>query len=130
MNISTAEKIARKMIETTYIGVCDIIEYAYTVNPITRLSEKSKITVVSNQPCRISFEMYNRNSIKSVKTDDMVSEVRQSIKLFIAPEITVNPGSVIVVTQNGVTTAYKKSGQPSVYFSHQEILLDLYDEFA
>ena len=54
----------------------------------------------------------------------------QTIKLFIAPEIDIKPGSKIDVTHLGVTTSYKRSGNPAVYHTHQEIMLELWENYA
>lgn len=121
---------AKKAIESTYIGVCDIIEYIHRQNSVTKISEKTEESVLSAQPCRLSFDVNNNRVLKPTLTGETASEVKQNVKLFISPEIEIKPGSKIIVTQNGVTTAYKKSGQPSVYFSHQEIMLDIFDDLA
>ena len=39
-------------------------------------------------------------------------------------------GSKIVVTQEGRTAAYARSGEPAVYSSHQEIVLVPFEEYA
>lgn len=120
---------ARKAIERTYIGVCSVLEYVHEVDKKTGISRKTEKIAVENQPCRLSFDV-NTRTLKPTLSGETASEVRQTVKLFIAPDIEIKPGSKIVVTQNGVTTAYKKSGQPSVYFSHQEILLELWEDLA
>jgi hypothetical protein len=51
-------------------------------------------------------------------------------KLFLAPEIVVKPGSKLKVTQAGRTECYVRSGEPAVYGSHQEIVLELWKEKA
>ena len=58
------------------------------------------------------------------------SDVTQVIKLFMAPEINVKPGSKILVKGVGGVVAYKSSGRPAVYPTHQEILLDLVEDKA
>jgi hypothetical protein len=45
---------------------------------------------------------------------------------LIAPEIHVKPGSKLTITQNGVTTEYKNSGEPALFDTHQEIILELF----
>ncbi len=52
------------------------------------------------------------------------------MKLFLAPEIRVNSGSRIAVTQNGISNEYCASGEPAVYDTHQEILLELAERWA
>ena len=45
-------------------------------------------------------------------------------------EINVKPGSKILVKGVGGVVAYKSSGRPAVYPTHQEILLDLVEDKA
>lgn len=116
--------IARKAIESLYKGSCEIIIKEYTSNPTTHISESVEKTIVTAQPCRLSYKSL------PVTTGDNVAAVAQSVKLFLAPEIDVPEGSKIVVTQCGVTTAYKRSGKPAVYATHQEIELALFDRWA
>lgn len=75
-------------------------------------------------PCRLSF------SSSPVTTGGDVAETVQTVKVFFAPSITISAGSKIVVTQNGVTTAYKHSGKETVYDSHKEVELDLFERWA
>ena len=51
--------------------------------------------------------------------------ISQGVKLFVSSDITIKPGSMLTVTQNGVTTEYTSSGVPAVYPTHQEIMLEL-----
>ena len=50
--------------------------------------------------------------------------------LFIRPDLTIKAGSVIEVTQHGITTKYRRSGTPTVYTNHQEVILTLYEDKA
>lgn len=112
--------MARNAIESTYDSVCDIIERQSVIeNNITK--NKKEVTVESNKPCRVSFE----NIFANTQTDTE-SEKNQKIKLFIAPELVIKPGSKIVVTGRCRTTEYKNSGEPAIYNTHQEIMLDLW----
>jgi hypothetical protein len=83
------------------------------------------IAVLSNQPCRLSY-----SSSGTANQTDTVSNIEQTIKLFIAPEIKIAPGSKLRITQNGVTTDYISSGVPAVYETHQEVSLELEKENA
>lgn len=58
------------------------------------------------------------------------SALAQTIKLFIAPELDIKPGSKILVTRQGKTTAYRRTGEPELHSNHQEIVLDLFDGWA
>ena len=108
--LESAQEAAQKAIETVYYtGICS----------------KSEVTVVENQPCRLSFETLNPSPLSG-----SAANTAQSTKLFISPEITVNSGSRIIVEQSGKKTVYRASGEHAVYPSHQEIMLELFKEWA
>ena len=113
----------RKALEKGYTGTFTVTEHKQITKP-NHTTGFSDVVVLENQPCRLSF-----SSSPSVKNGD-VPEIGQTVKLFFAPEITVKEGSKITVTQNGVTTAYKRSGTPAVYQTHTEILLELFKGWA
>jgi hypothetical protein len=113
----------REIYESTYCDTCSILEKVK--RKIEGLVSFVDEEVVSNQPCKISFE-----SIPSTTESNTTASMVQSTKLFLAPEIEVKPGSRINVTHLGVTTAYKRSGKPAVYHTHQEIMLELWEDKA
>ena len=114
MNYITA---SRKAIESQYDAICDIYEYGkVTKGNITKNHETSKGQAI---PCRVSFEEIYANT-----ETDTENKVVQKIKLFIKPELIIRPGSKIVVTRKNRVTSYKNSGEPAVYDTHQEIMLD------
>ena len=115
----------RKAIESLYTGICNVIVYDDVTDPETHLTEKGEVVVFENVPCKLSFERVN-SSVSS----ETYSEKGQGVKLFVNPEMVVPPGSKIVVEQNNVVTAYKLSGEPAVYTSHQEIPLELFERWA
>ncbi|MDO4301252.1 MAG: hypothetical protein Q4D26_07680 [Clostridia bacterium] len=121
-----AFKFARKKIESLYTGLCSVYALDTVRDPDTKQSKQSEILLLENQPCRISFE----SNSATVKSNDTVYEKPQSIKLFIAPDLVITPGSKIVVTQNGKTETYKSSGVPRIYVTHQEIVLELFVRWA
>lgn len=123
--MNTAIKAARKAIENTYIGVITVTEHKKVKDPITKLTEYQDVVVLSDQPCKVSFEKIN-TAIQS----ESAATVAQITKLFISPDITIKAGSKITVTQTGITTDYTCSGIPAVYQTHQEIMLDLFERWA
>ena len=114
----------RKAIESMYIGVCDVIEHKKVKDKVTKTTEFVETTVLSEQPCRLSFKS------NSTTGDGNVAAVTQEIKLFISPDVTIKDGSKIIVTQNGVTKAYNNSSEPALYETHQEITLKLFDKWV
>jgi len=106
-------------------GKCNISEYRSTTDPDTHQTTQQEVVVVTDEPCRLSF---NREAVTNI--DNGVAEIIQYTVLFIRPDIEIKPGSVIEVTQNGVTTKYRRSGKPAIYTNHQEIKLTLYEDKA
>jgi len=109
---------ARAAIESHYDGKCNIIEHKEKLKENSNITHFVEEVVKEEQPCKVSFEEVYVNT----ETDNE-SKVVTKIKLFIAPEINIMPGSKIVVTQRGRTTEYKNSGEPAIYETHQEIML-------
>lgn len=114
----------RNALETLYTDTCTVSDYRDVENKETCITSKQRYIVAENVPCRLSFK-----KIKAAG-DGVVASISQSTKLIIAPEIVINAGSRIEVTRNGVTTAYKRSGEPARYTNHQEIMLELEEEYA
>jgi hypothetical protein len=50
--------------------------------------------------------------------------------VFLDPAVPVPPGSKLVITQNGVTGEYVRSGEPAVYTFHKEVQLQLFERWA
>ena len=106
-----------------WIGKCTIFEYQTVTDPNTFQSTQEEVAVVTDEPCRVS---YNREQATNVQNGAAV--ISQSITLFIRPDLEVKAGSVIEVTQHGVTTKYKGSSKSALYTNHQEIILELYED--
>lgn len=121
MNIASV----RLAIETLYEDTCDIIERVSIKNPLTKKTTFEEVKILEDYPCKLSF-----GSIP-VTTGDNVAEMVQSVKLFISPDISIAPGSKIIVRRkNGTETAYSNSGKPAIYSNHQEITLELFERWS
>jgi len=123
--MSAAVKAARKAIESTYIGSLVVIEHQKVKDEETKLTGYQDVTVIEDQPCKLSFE-----SLKTATQSDSAATVTQTTKLFVSPDIVIKAGSKIRVTQAGITTDYTCSGVPAVYLTHQEIILDLFEDWT
>lgn len=120
--LSAAQEAARKAIESTYQDTCTIFERRDVRDDKTGITRKNgEFTVFENQPCKLSFE-----KLAAVVQTETVAAVAQGIKLFMAPEINVCPGSKVVVEHAGVKTEYSASGKPAVYPTHSETMLELF----
>lgn len=115
---------ARKAIESLYDGKCTITEHQ-KVQKENKSTGFQDVIVQEEIPCRLSF-----NTVNNANQTETAASIVQITKVFLAPEIQVKPGSKLTITQNGVTTDYKSSGEPAFYSTHQEIVLELFKGWA
>lgn len=123
--MQAAQKAARKAIESTYTGVMTVSERQSVKDPNTHITSTKEVVVLENQPCKLSFE-----TIAATVQTDTAAALSQGTKVFLSPDVSIKAGSKLTVTQNGVTIAYKSSGVPAVYPTHQEIMLELFTKWA
>lgn len=123
--LEAARRAARRAQEAMYEGQCTIVGYCTVKDERTKLSEEREAIIAEGLPCRLSFEKLDAASRTST-----VTGVSQGVRLFLAPEVQVDSGSKIIVTQNGVTGEYSASGEPAIYPTHQEIPLELFRGWA
>ena len=116
--------MVRKDIESLYVDTCDIYEYQKTKDKYGVI-EHQKALVLKKQKCRLSYK-----NINNTFSTDSFSTTTQVIKLFIAPELEIKPGSFIAVIQHGRIQKFKHSGVSAIYTNHQEIILELDQEKA
>lgn len=115
------EAYVRKCIELLYSHNCTVWETTYHKDPDTGKQIKHELPIIINEPCRLSHVSQETSEVHPLPTGD------QTIKLFIAPDCDIPPGSKIVVEQEYKTETYTHSGQVKMFFSHQEIELELWD---
>lgn len=89
-------------------------------------SKQKDEIIVENQPCRLSFKTIVNPNVQ----DGDINKVIQDTTLFLAPEIEVNTGSKITVFRGNKELHYKRSGEPKLYSSHQEISLEIDKDYA
>lgn len=119
----------RRYAEMLYNGHCTVTVYGAKKDPlhpsiVLGFEEK---TLFSDIPCRLS---YGGQAAAAMDLEKGATSITQEIQLFLSPEFEVPEGCKIVVTQNGQTVAYKRSGPRAVYTSHQEIDLELFRAWA
>ena len=123
--IKRAQRMHRKAIEATYDGTCRIYGMQSVKDPVTKVTRQEEAIVQDGVACHLSY-----SSTAPAAGSDTVTGVAQTIKLFLAPELVGPPGCRIEVTQQGRTESYAQSGKAAVYSSHQEILLEIWKEYA
>lgn len=121
--MSNHMELVRKAIEGTYNGLCTIWEYENVEDEDTGETTSKLVPVYENVPCKVS-----KKTISPVSGSEVVNTIKYEPVLFISPGIEIKPGSKIVVTQHGVTRECIRSGEPFVYETHQEIVLQRIDK--
>lgn len=115
----------------TGIGRSSISQYLSGKNEPSQMQKQEIARALGVQ--ETYFEMFEPAATvqhDAVVQTDTAAKLTQGTKLFIAPEIKIKPGSKIIVEQNGTTTEYSASGEPAVYFSHSEYMLELFKGWA
>ncbi len=125
VKLDNVRKLARKYLEKLYEGTCTITEFSNVYDPVTHRTKPVKNVICEGVTCHLSYA-----TSLALKNTDTVAAMDQNITLFIAPDITVKPGSIVEVTQAGRNTKFEASGAPVVYDTHQEIGLALTDKEA
>lgn len=123
--IRQAQRMHRQAVEATYDGTCSIYGMGSVKDPITKVTRQEEVLAYPDLPCHLSY-----SSAAPTAGSDTATTVSQTIKLFLAPEHIIPPGSRIEVTQQGRTESYGQSGKAAVYSSHQEILLEMWEGYA
>lgn len=123
--IKRAQEAHRKALEETYTGKGCIYERKNITDPVKKITKQAEVMMRDDIPCKLSHE-----SISAISVSDGAYQKAQGIKLFLAPEIEVKPGSKIVVVQDGITGTYGQSGIPAHYATHQEIMLNEWGGWA
>ncbi len=119
--IKKAREQSRRAIEMLYEHTCTVVEYDKAKDPITKQTKLAEKIVLENQPCKLSF-----STVKASSQTQSANEVQQIIKLFVAHGVEIKEGSKIIVIHNDKTSEYKNSGVPSIFPTHQEIVLELF----
>ena len=76
--------MVRAAIERLYKGLCSVKVKVSSVNEETGETVFTEKAVLTEQPCRLSFQSRN-----SAAKDDGYNTVSQSVVLFIAPEVEI-----------------------------------------
>lgn len=114
---------ARKAIESLYSHRCDVYEKQKTRKE-NKITAFEYIKVLEDIKCHLSFE-----STKTSTSDGKVYTAYQTVKLFLAPERKIRAGSKITIKDSkGNIFEYKASGEPNIYDTHQEVMLERNEE--
>lgn len=119
-------KLYASAVKSLWTGKCTVtVRKNTTTDESSGRAVASEIDTYKDEPCRISFD-----TVSAVQPESNAAQVVQSITLFIDCAVNIPAGSKIMVTQNGVTNSYERSGKPAVYSTHQEIPLEVFRGWA
>ena len=116
--------IARKYIEKLYLDTATVIEYREVEDETTHISNFQEVIVHENIPCKLSHQSEKQAG------EGVSSGLSLSSYIILNPDLVINAGSKIVVTRNGIETAYKNSGEPARHINHQKIMLEIFKGWA
>lgn len=123
--------IFRKALESLYKGRCNVYEYQKNFDPESKMTSYEEVMIFENIPCRLSYSKnFYFEKAGVTYESELLAEQANDIKLFISPDIKINPGSKIEVTQNGQTTLFTDATVARLYENHQEIKLKLFDKWG
>ena len=119
---------ARAAIESLYRDTCTVYKMQAVLKP-NKATAYEETIFLDNQACKLSYSqaVYAQPTAAS---DGVVSAIDQQVKLFLAPELDIQPGSRIKVEHLGRTLYFKSSGQPALFTNHQEIRLEMVEKWA
>ena len=123
VGISSLEMVKRAM-RVLWTDVMTVEGVVPEEDTDTKITSHDSNVLYENEPCRISFHNI------SVVTGGNFPQQNQIIKLFCDETLVIPPGSTITVIRQGKPVKYYQSGMPALYPTHQEILLDLEDQYG
>jgi hypothetical protein len=116
----------RAAVERLYEDTCTVYELTRIKDADTKITSGTQWQPVYEEVlCRLSYK-----DVAAVVPGEAAGKVLKAVKLYLSPDISIRPGSRIAVTHCGETVVYKNSGEPSIYGSHQEVVLELADSRA
>lgn len=115
----------RKALELLWKGVCTVKEWRAVKDPITHITRHEEVILYEDMKCKLSHE-----KLTAASNAGGPATIAKNVKLSLGNEYAIPAGSKIIVTQNGVTTEYTRSGEPGIFMDHQEIPLELFRSYA
>ena len=120
------EKV-KKALAPLYKDVCTV----YEKRPVTLegRTQFEEVIVYENIPCRISAKAYLFGENAASESNNLL-RVNKKVKLFLPCEYVIAAGSRIEVVSCGKRYAFARSGEMSLYETHNEVMVELEKEYA
>lgn len=111
-------ELERASLESTYEGLATVMEKRDVKDPATGKTRQQPVVVLTDEPCALS-----QTSLSAATQTVTANQIDYDAKLFISPDVFIQPGSRITVTQNGMLFEGEQTGKAFRYPTHQEIKL-------
>jgi len=120
-----------KTLSKLWTDRCDVYISEQAEDPNTGRTIEREERMQQDIPCRLSF----RRGIEAMgmirDAQDAAIEAVQVVRLFLAPDVEIPPGSRIVVWRaDGNELRFHRSGVPAVFESHQEVRMEREERFV
>lgn len=113
----------RKALERLWTDTCTVITRAKVTDPVSHTTSFQDVNLLTDAPCKLSIE-----SVAAAGEGD-VATISQAVKLFLGNEVEIPSGASIIVTRDGRSTRYRMAGFPARFHQHQEISLELEEQY-
>ena len=114
----------QRALQKLWTDRCTVIVRVKKKDEQSKLTDFVEETLFEEEPCKLSFESLSTTGEGNVPSLD------QAAKLFMSNEKEVPAGSKIIVTRQGKTFTFARSGEPGWFTWHQEINLELWKRWA
>lgn len=111
----------RRELEMMYCDRLSIYQKREVTDPETHVTSFKEMLTKANIPCRVS----EQNVGAASKGEP--ARAGKHIKVILAPEIEIAPGSVLLVSYHGHTGRFRQSGEPYYKSDTQTIELEFED---
>lgn len=117
--------LERRILEQTYDGVMDIWTTEFKTSE-TGEDKPEKSVLLSEIPCALSKLSASADAVTA--QTNAAADISQIYIIFCSPDIAIPAGSWITVKQDNMIRAFKCSGKPFLYPTHQELTVLLEEQ--
>lgn len=117
--------VRRKALERLWRGNCTVMVWKEVEDPNTHITKHKEMVLHKNLKCKLSHE-----KLTSASTNGGPAKISEQIKISLGNEYKIPAGCKIIVTQDEVSEEYTLSGKSGIFIDHQEIVLELFKEYA
>jgi len=116
--------VESKTLHRFWTDRCDVYVKESKVDGATGRTVFTERKLHADVPCRVSFRMSFETVRAAQDVGDGATAATQAVKIFLAPDVTIPPGSKIVAHRKGTEFTFWKSGVPAVFEGHQEVRVE------